>query len=171
MSKQYGFYYDPERCVRCRTCETACKSSHDVEPGVQWRKVSETWKGKYPGVIRTYFSLACMHCEDPACVTACPTGAIIKRKKDGIVIVDGEKCNGCRECFTACPFGVPQFGRDGIMQKCDYCITTGGPPACAVSCPSGALKYGALDDLLQTVTGKTLKRMDGTTGPSMVVVG
>jgi anaerobic dimethyl sulfoxide reductase subunit B (iron-sulfur subunit) len=170
MSKQYGFSYSPARCVQCHTCELACKSSHDIEPWVQWRHVGETWNGKYPDVTRTFFSLACMHCEEPACMTVCPTGAITKREEDGIVIVDREKCNGCRDCLEACPFDVPQFGKDGIMQKCDFCINNGGIPVCAESCPSGALKYGVLDELLETTTDKTVRRMDGSTGPSMAII-
>ena len=170
MSAQYGFYYNPARCVQCHTCELACKSTRDVEPWLQWRRVIETWNGNYPDVTRTFFSLACMHCEVPACMAICPTGAITKREADGIVIVDTEKCNGCRECFSACPFGVPQFGEDGILQKCDFCIVNGGEPACAKSCPTGALKYGIIDELLEMTTEKTIKRMEGKTRPSMVIV-
>ena len=173
MSKQYGFYYDAGRCVQCRTCELACKSTHNVEPGVKWRRVIETWSGNYPDVTRTFFSLACMHCEKPACVAACPTGAIRKRVEDGIVVVDMDKCNGCRDCLPACPYGVPQFGKDGKMQKCDFCTEIGSEPACAASCPAEALYSGTLDELLEMARGKGKagRRMDGTTDPSIVVVG
>ncbi len=170
MSKQYGFYYDASRCIQCRTCEVACKSTHDIEPGVKWRRVIEIWSGEYPNVTRTFFSLACMHCEKPACAAVCPTGAIIKRVEDGIVVVDRDKCNGCQDCFSACPYGVPQFGVDGILQKCDFCIETGREPACAVSCPAEALNFGTLDELLEMKTGKTTRRMGGTTEPSIVIV-
>jgi len=132
--------------------------------------VVETWNGVYPVVTRSFFSLACMHCEKPACAAACPTGAITKRAEDGIVVVDRDKCNGCRDCFLACPFGVPQFGDDGTMQKCDFCLETDGKPACAVSCPSEALNFGATDELLETIGAKSVRRMDGTTGPSMIIV-
>lgn len=169
-TKQYGFYYDAARCIQCRTCEVACKSTNNIELGVKWRRVIETWDGEYPNVSRTFFSLACMHCERPACVAACPTGAIIKRSEDGIVVVDRDKCNACRDCFSACPYGVPQFGEDGIMQKCDFCLGISEGPVCAQSCPSGALNFGILDELLATKTGDTTRRMDGTTGPSMIIV-
>jgi anaerobic dimethyl sulfoxide reductase subunit B (iron-sulfur subunit) len=170
MSKQYGFYYDAGRCIQCRTCEVACKSTHNTEPGVKWRRVVETWGGEYPSVTRAFFSLACMHCEKPACAAVCPTGAIIKRAEDGIVVVDRAKCNGCQDCLSACPYGVPQFGGDGTMQKCDYCVETGREPACAVSCPAEALNFGTLDELLKMATGKAIKRMDGTTQPSLIIV-
>ncbi len=173
MSEQYGFYFDETRCIQCRTCELACKSAHNVEPGVKWRRVIETWGGNYPDVTRTFFSLACMHCEKPACVAVCPTGAIRKRVEDGIVVVDMDKCNGCQDCFPACPYGVPQFGKDGKMQKCDFCTEIGSEPACVVSCPAEAIYAGTLDELLEMAKGKGKagRRMDGTTKPSIVVVG
>jgi anaerobic dimethyl sulfoxide reductase subunit B (iron-sulfur subunit) len=172
LSTQYGFYFDESRCIQCRTCELACKSAHDIEPGVKWRNVIETWNGKYPDITRTFFSLSCMHCENPSCLTACPTGAISKRMDDGIVLVDSSRCNGCRECLPACPYGIPQFGKDGIMQMCDFCIRIGNEPACTVSCPAEALYSGNLDDLVEMAErkGKSIKRMDGNTGPSIVVV-
>jgi len=170
MPKQYGFYYNADRCVQCRTCEVACKSTHDLEPGVKLRRVVETWNGEYPDVTRTFLSLACMHCENPACAAVCPTGAIIKRAEDGIVVVDRDKCDGCQECLPACPYGVPQFGIDGTMRKCDFCIEIGREPACAVSCPAEALSYGNLDELLEVTTGKAAERMGGPTEPSVIVV-
>jgi len=111
-----------------------------------------------------------MHCEKPACAAVCPTGAIIKRAEDGIVVVDRDKCNGCRECLPACPYDVPQFSDDGIMQKCDFCISIGREPACAVSCPAEALSFGTLNELLEMSTGRATKRMGGTTEPSVIIV-
>jgi len=144
VATQYGFYFDSTRCVRCRTCELACKSAHDVEPGVRWRRLTDEWRGEYPQVVRSFFSLACMHCRVPACAEACPTQAISKRPEDGIVVVDATLCNGCGECLPACPFGVPQFGADGLMQKCDFCVSLGRDPVCTQSCPTEALSFGPL---------------------------
>jgi DMSO reductase iron-sulfur subunit len=170
MSKQYVFYYDAGRCVQCHTCEVACKSTHDLEPWIKWRRVIENWNGDFPDITRTFLSSACMHCEKPACITICPTGAITKRPEDGIVVVDREKCNGCRDCYSACPYSVPQFGSDGIMQKCDFCLELGRVPVCTVSCPTEALSFGTLDELPETLAGKSFKRLDGNTKPSMVIV-
>ena len=83
MAKQYGFYFDVDRCVYCHTCETACKATRDVGPGISWRKVIEIWAGEFPDVSRTFVSLSCLHCAEPACEQACPTGAISKRAEDG----------------------------------------------------------------------------------------
>jgi anaerobic dimethyl sulfoxide reductase subunit B (iron-sulfur subunit) len=169
VTKQYAFYFDADRCVQCRTCEVACKSTRNVEPGVRWMRVIEIPSGVYPDVTMSFFALACMHCAKPACIEACAAGAISKRDEDGIVLVDREKCNGCRDCFSACPYGVPQFGADGIMQMCDFCSGVNTGPACAASCPTEALKSGGLDELLEI--GKGAKRMEGPTGPSIIIRG
>lgn len=171
MAKQYGFYFDADRCVQCRTCEVACKSVHNIEPGIKWMRVVDIWGGVYPNVTRDFFALACMHCGKPACIEACPTGAISKRSEDGIVVVDRDKCNGCQDCFSACPYGVPQFGDDGIMQMCDFCTGMNIEPACAVWCPTEALNFGTLDALLEMAKGKAAKRMGGPTEPSVIIVG
>jgi len=170
MPEQYGFFYNAGRCIQCRTCEIACKNTRDVEPGIKLRRVIETWDGSYPNVTVAFFSLACMHCEIPACASVCRAGAIIKRIEDGVVVVDKDKCNGCRDCLEACPYGVPQFGSDGTLLKCDFCIKTGGEPACTISCPVGALSYGAIDTIVQGASGKTARRMEGPTCPSVILL-
>jgi anaerobic dimethyl sulfoxide reductase subunit B (iron-sulfur subunit) len=171
MAKQCGFYFDADRCVQCRTCEVACKTVRDLELGMNWMRVVEIWGGAYPDLTRDFFPLACMHCAKPACIEVCPTGAISKRGEDGIVIVERDKCNGCRDCFSACPYGVPQFGRDGIMQMCDFCTAIDMEPACAVSCPTEALRFGTLDELLEMAKGKGARGVDGPTDPSLIIVG
>ncbi|MFC1927729.1 4Fe-4S dicluster domain-containing protein [Chloroflexota bacterium] len=171
MAKQYRFYFDADRCVQCRTCEVACKTVRNIEPGISWMRVVDIWGGVYPNVTRDFFALACMHCGKPACVEACPTGAISKRGEDGIVVVNRDKCNGCRDCLSVCPYGVPQFGQDGIMQMCDFCTGINMEPACALSCPTEALKTGTLDELLKMAKGKVVKSMGGTTKPAVVIAG
>jgi anaerobic dimethyl sulfoxide reductase subunit B (iron-sulfur subunit) len=161
MAKQCGFYFDADRCVQCRTCEVACKTVRDLEPGMKWMRVIDIWGGVYPNT----------HCARPACIEVCPTEAISKRSADGIVVVDRDKCNGCKDCFAACPYGVPQFGHDGIMQMCDFCTSIDMEPACAAYCPTEALKFGTLDELLEMEKGKGARRMDGPTDPSVIIVG
>ena len=169
-----GFYYDQTRCIACRTCELACKTANAVERGVSWRRITEEWTGAYPNTTRTFFSLACMHCAQPACVAACPTGAIEKRPGDGIVLVNRDLCtgaDGCRACVAACPYGVPQFGADGLMQKCDYCTALGREPACTQACPVNALRAGTMADLRAAAEGKaTAAPGGGTGGPAVVMV-
>jgi anaerobic dimethyl sulfoxide reductase subunit B (iron-sulfur subunit) len=167
MAVQYGFYFDADRCVMCRACEMACKSTRNLEPGVRWRKVVEIWEGEFPDVSRTFVSLSCLHCAEPACIDACPNGAITKRAEDGIVIVDKNECTGCGECYYACPYQVPQFGADGKMQKCDFCLEQGREPACVATCPADALFYGTMDELSRLAAEKGAEKLDGDTIPSM----
>jgi anaerobic dimethyl sulfoxide reductase subunit B (iron-sulfur subunit) len=157
IPKQIGFDFDADRCVQCHACEIACKSLHDIEFGVKWRRVTDVWDGEYPNAVNRTLSLSCLHCGDPACVVVCPTGAIMKRVHDGIVVVDQNKCIGCHSCFLACPFGVPQFGLNGKMQKCDFCVDRlmeGREPACVETCPADALHFGTMDELARKKTEK-----------------
>lgn len=173
MAQQYGFYCDTERCIQCWACEIACKQWNGIKAGgIARRKVHEVTDGVFPDVKRTFVSLSCMHCAEPACAAVCPAGAITKRAEDGIVVVDKEKCIGCHYCFFACPFGVPQYDENG-MDKCDCCIgngvTPGDTPHCVATCPTQALHFGTMEDLAEKVGDKKVKQMvssDGT--PSFI---
>lgn len=170
MAKQCSFYFDSDRCIQCRTCEVACQSVHNIEPGLKWRQVIQSWSGEFPNMRMTFFSRACMHCGKPACEAVCPIGAISKRAEDGIVVVDRDKCNGCQACLSACPFGVPQFANDGTMQKCDFCSSLGIEPFCAAHCPTGALHSGTIEHLPDTIDGKVAEKLAGTTSPSIIIL-
>jgi anaerobic dimethyl sulfoxide reductase subunit B (iron-sulfur subunit) len=132
----------PEKCTQCHGCEIACKSWRDLPYGIHYRKVLNLWEGHYPGIKNASLALSCLHCVEPACMAACPEEAIAKRNSDGLVLVDQTLCTGCQICADACPFGVPQFENDGIMQKCDLCcdqpLGQAAPP-CVDTCPGGAL--------------------------------
>jgi anaerobic dimethyl sulfoxide reductase subunit B len=153
---QFGFYFDQTRCIGCFTCGVACKDWHNVEPGPAiWRRVITTEQGTFPDVRVTFLSTACYHCANPACMAACPVEAISKREKDGIVVVDREKCRGkddCGSCREACPYEAPQFGAEENvkMQKCDLCfdrLNEGQKPVCVAACRTRALDAGPLDEL------------------------
>ena len=145
----------------------ACKDKNDLGPGILWRKVYEIVEGAWrnegglwlPGVNAYNISLACNHCEDPACLKACPTRAI-SRRADGIVLLDGRKCVGCRYCEWSCPYGAPRYdARRGVMTKCDFCadlVGAGGRPACVTACPMRALDFGPLEDLRTKYGGTRL---------------
>ncbi|NLE11439.1 MAG: 4Fe-4S binding protein [Actinobacteria bacterium] len=145
MSKDYAFSHDPKRCIKCYTCEIACKQWRGIDPGAfKLRRVYEVTTGSFPQVTRTFHSIACMHCPDAPCIPACSPGAISKNPADGIVRVDASKCNGCRECLEACPFSVPAFDSDGIMHLCDLCadrLAYGKQPICVEACPTHALRW------------------------------
>lgn len=145
MSTQYSISFSPEHCIQCYGCEIACKIWRNVELGVRWRRVDSIWHGKFPTIKPYPVSVACHHCDDPACVPICPVGAIEARDTHGVVVVDREKCTGCRACLKACSFHVPQFGTDGTMQKCDLCFNEVdfklSRPPCVITCPTKALRF------------------------------
>lgn len=140
--KEYLIRFEPENCTQCHGCEIACKTWRELGYGIHYRRVLNLWKGVYPRVKNVSLSLACLHCVEPACVAACPEGAIAKRVNDGLVLVDPMRCSGCESCAGACAFGVPQFDENGIMQKCDACCgrqSAGTVPPCVDTCPGKAL--------------------------------
>jgi len=160
-------YFDIDRCVGCFTCQVACKQENDLPPhnvddaikqtAPLWRRVIEIEHGEYGNETISYVSLSCMHCANAPCVIACPTEALTKRYEDGIVQVDQIKCIGCRMCLQVCPFGIPQYGEDGLMQKCNLCISKleeKEEPACVACCPSKALRYGESSELSKSVQEK-----------------
>jgi len=151
MKKQYSFSFDADKCLKCWACELACQQWRGIKPGtVKLRQVTEVTRGSYPNVRRVFLSLSCRHCAKPPCAAACPTGAITKRSEDGIVVVESQKCIGCRTCLEACPFGVPRYAEDGTMQKCDMCLdrlAAGQRPICAETCPTGALFWDTLPEI------------------------
>jgi Fe-S-cluster-containing dehydrogenase component len=163
MSTEYAFSYIQDKCIQCYGCEVACKSWRDVELGVRWRRVENFWYGRYPKIKNASSSIACMHCAEPACEKACPETAIIKRPEDGIVIVDRNKCIGCKTCLEECPFDAPQFGTDGIMQKCDMCIHfiyhDKVRPPCVETCPTSALQFGRMSIQEKMAIEKAFRRL------------
>jgi Fe-S-cluster-containing dehydrogenase component len=168
---RYGLVVDLSHCVGCYSCAMACKSEHATTPGIWWNRVLAREMGKFPTAQLIYIPMACMHCDNPPCVKACPTGASHKRQ-DGIVIIDPTKCIGCRYCMSACPYNARSFYEAGrtyypgkgpspfevlgasrhlneTVEKCDLCaelVDQGQQPACVEVCPTYARVFGDLDD-------------------------
>jgi len=149
----------------------SCKEEHFLPPNVFWSRVLISENGKFPKVRKLIYPVQCNQCNDAACVEACPTGATSLRD-DGIVVIDYDKCVGCRYCLIACPyqqrsfihsieeyyprqgfteyeeFGQGRFQK-GTVVKCNFCVERvekGLEPACVVSCPTNARYFGDLDD-------------------------
>ena len=159
MAKQLGFYFDASACTGCKAYQVACQDKNNLPADILWRRVFTYGGGSWipaggtllPNNVFSYsVSTACMHCQNPACVAVCPTGAITKRA-DGVVLIDASKCIGCRYCEWACPYGAPAFNsQTGTMTKCTFCqdlLAQGQPPACVASCPMRALDFGELSEL------------------------
>lgn len=156
--RQWAFFVDSSGCSGCKACQVACKDRNDLGPGIRWRRVYEvaggTWRREgaawVSGVRSYHLSLACNHCEEPVCLTQCPAAAITK-SADGLVLIDGDRCMGCRYCEWACPYGAPQFDpATGRMGKCTLCaeeLAAGEPPACVSACPMRVLEVGDLAEL------------------------
>src|SRR5665648_59772 len=163
-----GTLYDASQCIGCRNCEIACKSNHtsdDASPaGIQEDQQdlelsAETWsliklyQDKENRSIYSFVKVQCMHCIDPACVSACPVGAL-QKTENGPVTYDEKICIGCRYCMAACPFEIPKYEWEKVfprIMKCDFCVdrqNAGGEPACTEACISGALTFSKRSDLL-----------------------
>jgi Fe-S-cluster-containing dehydrogenase component len=179
--KKLGLVIDLDTCVGCHACATSCKEWNaggiagpltDERPygkdpqGVWFNRVhsyelAETGDrgpgtGEKQPAQTLHFPRSCLHCETPACVTVCPTGASYKRAEDGIVLVDEDKCIGCKLCSWACPYGAREYSAvEGVMKKCTLCVDRiyntnldeiDRQPACVQACPTRARHFGDLGD-------------------------
>jgi len=124
-------------CMGCHACEIACKQEHGLGVGPRLVRVME----KAP----FYEPVYCHHCTKAPCLEACPVEAIT-RTGNGIVLIDGETCIGCRECLEACPFGAMQFDAEAeTAVKCDLCtdrLAANQAPACSSVCPTRCIIWG-----------------------------
>ena len=176
-----GILYDATVCIGCKACEVGCKNANDLPPEhsaiEDYNGVSGVWDSALDTSVNSFIKIkaikngdaplrnnsengfsfmrtACMHCVDPDCVSVCPTSALQKDEKLGIVTWDIDACCGCRYCQMACPFLIPKFEYEEPfprVRKCFLCshrVKEGGIPGCAEYCPTGATLYGKFSDIL-----------------------
>jgi molybdopterin-containing oxidoreductase family iron-sulfur binding subunit len=181
MANKFAIAVDYRRCIGCGSCAVSCKLENNLPNDVWYRTVNtiggdskDTPAGTYGNNTISYQPFGCMHCDMPACVEVCPTGATYKDEESGIVMQNTEECIGCRSCMEACPYmtigqGVRVFlseepeylvgfpvGNEQAPQhnvqtveKCNLCytrVTNGGVPACVEGCPTYAMTFGDLND-------------------------
>ena len=182
-SKRLGLVIDLDTCVGCHACATNCKEWNtgghsgpltDVnayqadQRGVWFNRVFTFEAGEGDAGRTVHFPKNCLHCANAACVTVCPTGASYKRAEDGIVLIDHDKCIGCKLCAWACPYGARELDEDlGVMKKCTLCIDkiynanlpeAERVPACVSTCPTKARHFGDFNDPASSVSQLTRER-------------
>jgi Fe-S-cluster-containing dehydrogenase component len=170
-AKKLGLVTDLDTCVGCQACAVSCKewnagghsapltdhNPYGKEPKGVWFNRVHVYEVDDGEAGRTVnMPRSCLHCEDAACVTVCPTGASYKREEDGIVLVNADTCIGCKLCSWACPYGAREFDEDdGVMKKCTLCVDRiynenldeqFREPACVAACPTNARHFGDLGD-------------------------
>ncbi len=144
----WGKVIDHTRCIGCHACTTACKSENEVPLSVNRTYVKYVDVGTFPEARRAFQVTRCNQCDDPPCVTACPTRAMHQRS-DGIVDFDKSICIGCKACIAACPYDAIFINpEDHSAEKCNFCahrLDVGLEPACVVVCPTEAILIGDLN--------------------------
>lgn len=166
---RYGMVMDIRTCVGCDACSASCSIENQTP---YWddkyrTKVLDIETGVYPQANRQFVPTICMHCEEPACVDVCPSGASFVND-GGFVLVDYDKCMGCRACVAACPYDARYiYSNDDVkkskelygeelaqhevahVDKCTFCydrVEQGMQPACVATCPESSRVFGDLDD-------------------------
>ncbi len=179
-----GILVDTAACVGCRHCEWACRTAHgmptppldeysDNSVFNEFRRPDQTaltvvneFRNEKNQLLPIYVKTQCMHCEKPACVSACIVGAFSKNE-DGSVVWDDSKCIGCRYCMVACQFQIPTYDYDRSIdphiRKCDLCFDrrkTEKLPACVEICPNEALLFGTRSEILRIAKNKIKRNPD-----------
>jgi formate dehydrogenase iron-sulfur subunit len=160
MERTRAILVDITKCIGCRSCEQACKEIHGF-PKETEMKLSPTALTVIEEHGDKYVRRMCMHCQEPACASACLVGAL-KKTSAGPVTYEAGKCIGCRYCIVACPFNVPRYEWTKLapyVKKCDMCAerqANGQAPACVEACPTGATIVGWRDEILEEAQRRVL---------------
>ena len=154
---------DLNKCVGCMACTVACKAINEIGPGEYWTKVLRVGpypkaggSGVFPDVDMYFLAMQCQHCVNAPCVEVCPTGASA-HAEDGTVQIDQSLCIACRQCLSACPYGVRYIdATENVAKKCTLChdrTEKGKLPQCVEQCAGLARWYGDTDEGLESFKG------------------
>lgn len=147
--KRWVFVMEPDRCIDCEACMVSCSVENHVPLGEHRNWINRKETGAFPNLGTTYMPENCQHCDNPPCERVCPTGATYQRD-DGIVLVDYDKCIGCKYCMMACPYDARFVNEEKqAVDKCTFCVhrlDAGLPPACVETCVGGARHFGDIND-------------------------
>lgn len=177
--RKFVMVIDLARCKNARKCVEGCQEAHKLDHNEEFMKVQLIQDNEQASPY--WFPKPCFHCDEPPCVTVCPTGATFKRD-DGIVLIDNNRCIGCKFCITSCPYSARQFNwghkdkfddtsqpyspetsipaAEGTVMKCDFCpdmLRQGKLPHCATSCPMGVIYFGDKNEDLVTNGEETVR--------------
>jgi molybdopterin-containing oxidoreductase family iron-sulfur binding subunit len=169
--RKFAMVFDLAKCNNERKCITSCQKAHNLAPDEEWLKVYLLRDSEETAPY--WFPKPCFHCDNPMCVSVCPVGATFKRS-DGIVLIDNERCIGCKFCMTGCPYSARTFNWDapitasnpdhehveyspetsnprkiGTVGKCDFCpdmVRNGELPHCVTACPMGTIYFGDINE-------------------------
>ncbi|MGE5402305.1 MAG: 4Fe-4S dicluster domain-containing protein [Ignavibacteriales bacterium] len=146
---RFGMAIDTKKCVGCMDCVVACKTENNIPEGYTRDWIIQDADGSFPNLHLEIRSERCNHCDNPPCVVCCPTGASHIHDLGGVVLVEHNKCIGCKACMAACPYDARYVHPDGYVDKCTFCIhrvETGDKPACVSVCPTHCMTFGDLED-------------------------
>lgn len=150
---RYGMLIDTRRCIGCYACRAACQNQNKISAEVTFIKYHFFEKGDYGNLTVETVPTQCMHCDDAPCAQVCPTGATYITDV-GTVLIDDERCIGCKYCAAACPYDARvQIHETGVIDKCRLCTQyvpytdeSTAMTTCVTACPTGVRIFGDLDD-------------------------
>jgi tetrathionate reductase subunit B len=163
-----AFIIDVAKCNGCYSCQISCKDEHvgndwtpyakpEPDTGQFWIKIHESTRGTIPKVKMAYLPVLCMHCDNAPCISACKVKVGIYKRHDGLVVINPQKCTGCKNCADACPYGAIFFNEDlNLAQKCTGCahlLDRGWKePRCVDICPTGAITFGEESKMAEPIS-------------------
>lgn len=150
-----GMVIDARKCVGCMDCVVACKTENGVPEGYNRDWITQALSGWFPTLALEIRSERCNHCDQPPCVSCCPTGASHLHDWGGLVLVTKQECIGCKACLASCPYDARFIHPEGYADKCTFCIhrvEEGLQPACVAVCPTHCMHFGDLDDRASEVS-------------------